>query len=182
MTIDSKTFSERFRDPVVAQALIRQIEETADRPMRLMEVCGTHTMAIFRHGIRGLLPPGINLLSGPGCPVCVTDTMDINAFIALSQREEVILATFGDLLRVPGSFTSLRKEVAEGADVRVVYSPMDAVDWPNSIRNGPWSFWVWDLKPPHRPSPRRCWRPGRASCPISASIRRTKSCRPPFRP
>jgi hydrogenase expression/formation protein HypD len=129
MTIDSKTFSDRFRDPVVARGLLQQIEKTAEkRPMRLMEVCGTHTMAIFRHGIRGLLPPAINLLSGPGCPVCVTDTMDINAFIALSQHEEVILTTFGDLLRVPGSFTSLRKEVAEGADVRVVYSPMDAVD------------------------------------------------------
>lgn len=128
MAFDSKTFSESFRDPRVARHLVRRIAGGAHTPMRLMEVCGTHTTAIFRHGIRGLLPPNITLLSGPGCPVCVTDTMDINAFIALSQRPELIVATFGDLMRVPGSFTSLRKEAAEGADVRVIYSAMDALD------------------------------------------------------
>lgn len=128
MTIDDTTFSASFRDPQIARSLVRRIAGAAHTPMRLMEVCGTHTMAIFRHGIRGLLPPDITLLSGPGCPVCVTDTMDINAFIALAQRPEVIVATFGDLVRVPGSFTSLRREAAEGADVRVVYSVMDALD------------------------------------------------------
>lgn len=125
--MDDVTFTEAFRDPAIARGLVRDIQRAAVRPMRLMEVCGTHTMAIFRHGIRDLLPPAITLLSGPGCPVCVTDTLDINGFIALSQREEVIVATFGDLMRVPGSFTSLRREAAEGADVRVVYSAMDAV-------------------------------------------------------
>ncbi|MBR9981843.1 MAG: hydrogenase formation protein HypD [Desulfatitalea sp.] len=128
VTIDNATFSDAFRDPDIARALVRDIEQAAVAPMRLMEVCGTHTMAIFRHGIRGLLPPTITLLSGPGCPVCVTDTLDINAFIALSQQDGVTVATFGDLMRVPGSFTSLRQEVAEGADVRVVYSAMDAVE------------------------------------------------------
>jgi hydrogenase expression/formation protein HypD len=123
----SKLFSEDFRDPDLAQSLLRSIACRADRPIRLMEVCGTHTMAIFRHGIRSLLPPTITLLSGPGCPVCVTDAQEIDAFIALSQQDDVILATFGDLIRVPGSFTSLQKESAEGADVRVVYSAMDAV-------------------------------------------------------
>jgi hydrogenase expression/formation protein HypD len=84
-------------------------------------------MAIFRHGIRALLPQTVTLLSGPGCPVCVTDQTDIDGFIALAQREEVTIATFGDLMRVPGTYTSLQREKAEGADVRVVYSPMDAV-------------------------------------------------------
>ncbi len=127
MNDSGKLFSEDFRDPILAQSLLRGIARRATRPMRLMEVCGTHTMAIFRHGIRALLPPTITLLSGPGCPVCVTDAQEIDAFIALSQHDEVIVATFGDLIRVPGSYTSLQKESAEGADVRVVYSAMDAV-------------------------------------------------------
>ncbi len=126
MTISE--YTEVFRDPQLAQALVKQIEKAARSPIRLMEVCGTHTMAIFRHGIRGLLPDTISLLSGPGCPVCVTDPIDINAFIALSQYDEVIIATFGDLVRVPGTFTSLQKEAAEGADIRVVYSALDAVE------------------------------------------------------
>jgi hydrogenase expression/formation protein HypD len=92
-----------------------------------MEVCGTHTMAIFRHGIRALLPETITLLSGPGCPVCVTAQGDIDAFVELARRDDVILATFGDLMRVPGSGSSLQRESAAGADVRVVYSAMDAV-------------------------------------------------------
>lgn len=124
---DSDLFGEAFRDPALARSLVREIKSRATRPMRLMEVCGTHTMSIFRHGIRALLPPAITLLSGPGCPVCVTDQQEIDSFIALSQRDDVIIATFGDLLRVPGTYTSLQKEKAEGADVRVVYSAMDAV-------------------------------------------------------
>ena len=92
-----------------------------------MEVCGTHTMAIFRHGIRSLLPKTISLLSGPGCPVCVTAQADIDAFVDLARLDGVTIATFGDLMRVPGSGSSLQKESAAGADVRVVYSPMDAV-------------------------------------------------------
>ena len=120
-------FGEAFRDPQLARSLVTQLKTSARTPMRIMEVCGTHTMAIFRHGIRALLPPTVTLLSGPGCPVCVTDQNDIDGFIALAQREEVIVATFGDLMRVPGTYTSLQREKAEGADVRVVYSPMDAV-------------------------------------------------------
>lgn len=127
MTHHQKEFTEAFRDPRLARTLVGELEQSAQTPMRIMEVCGTHTMSIFRHGIRALLPGTPTLLSGPGCPVCVTDQADIDAFIALSQREEVIVATFGDLMRVPGSYTSLQREVAEGADVRVVYSPMDAV-------------------------------------------------------
>ena len=127
MSHQQKAFTEDFRDPRLARSLVQQLKQTARSPMRIMEVCGTHTMAIFRHGIRTLLPETITLLSGPGCPVCVTDQTDIDGFIALAQREEVIVATFGDLMRVPGTYTSLQREVVEGADVRVVYSPMDAV-------------------------------------------------------
>jgi hydrogenase expression/formation protein HypD len=120
-------YAEEYRDPALARHLVRQIQTTSRQPIRLMEVCGTHTMAIFRHGIRALLPETITLLSGPGCPVCVTAQGDIDAFVELSRREDVILATFGDLMRVPGSGSSLQRESAAGADVRVVYSAMDAV-------------------------------------------------------
>jgi hydrogenase expression/formation protein HypD len=121
-------YAEEYRDPDLARHLVRRIRDVCQAPVRLMEVCGTHTMAIFRHGIRTLLPDTITLLSGPGCPVCVTAQGDIDAFVALARREEVILATFGDLMRVPGSGSSLQAESAAGADVRVVYSAMDAVD------------------------------------------------------
>lgn len=127
MDDNSALFSEAFRNSRIARNLVRQIVAVACRPMRLMEVCGTHTMAIFRHGIRALLPPSVTLLSGPGCPVCVTDQLDLDGFIALSQREDVTIATFGDLMRVPGTYTSLQREAAEGADVRMVYSALDAV-------------------------------------------------------
>ena len=124
MTIN---YSKAYRNPEISRSLAAQIKATCNRPIRLMEVCGTHTMAIFRHGIRSLLPDDIALLSGPGCPVCVTAQADIDAFVALARRKEVTIATFGDLMRVPGSGSSLQKESAAGADVRVVYSPMDAI-------------------------------------------------------
>lgn len=121
------TYAEEYRDPAIAKSLVHQLTAVSQKPVRLMEVCGTHTMAIFRHGIRALLPRTITLLSGPGCPVCVTAQGDIDAFVALSRRPDVTLTTFGDLMRVPGSGSSLQRETAEGADVRVVYSAMDAV-------------------------------------------------------
>jgi hydrogenase expression/formation protein HypD len=93
-----------------------------------MEVCGTHTVSIFRSGIRTLLPETISLLSGPGCPVCVTAQKEIDAFISLARMPETIVATFGDLIRVPGSGSSLQREKADGADVRIVYSTFDAVE------------------------------------------------------
>lgn len=93
-----------------------------------MEVCGTHTVSIFRNGIRSLLPETISLLSGPGCPVCVTAQNEIDAFIELAKLNDVIIATFGDLIRVPGGNSSLQKEQAKGRDVRVVYSTFDAIE------------------------------------------------------
>jgi hydrogenase expression/formation protein HypD len=120
-------YAQEYRDPAIARSLVHQLTKVGTRPVRLMEVCGTHTMAIFRHGIRALLPETITLLSGPGCPVCVTAQGDIDAFVALSRRKGLTVATFGDLMRVPGSGSSLQRETAEGADVRMVYSPLDAV-------------------------------------------------------
>lgn len=119
---------EEYRDADIAKSLVKKIRVISQRKIRLMEVCGTHTVSIFRSGIRSLLPQTISLLSGPGCPVCVTDQKEIDAFIALARLDDVILATFGDLMRVPGTGTSLQKEKAEGCDVRVVYSTMDAIE------------------------------------------------------
>lgn len=110
-----------------ADLLVKQIHQLSDRPLRFMEVCGTHTVAIFRAGIRQILPPEIELVSGPGCPVCVTPNQYLDTAIAYSRQPDVIIATFGDMLRVPGSSSSLQREKAEGADVRIVYSPLDAV-------------------------------------------------------
>ncbi len=101
--------------------------DSIDRPVKLMEVCGTHTVAIFRHGIRDIIPKDISLLSGPGCPVCVTPIKDVDAAIAISRLDGVILSTFGDMMRVPGSKQSLYHAQAEGAHISVVYSPMDAL-------------------------------------------------------
>jgi len=106
---------------------LKELIDSIGRPVRLMEVCGTHTVAIFRQGIRALLPEGVMLLSGPGCPVCVTSIRDVDAAIAISRQKGVILATFGDMMRVPGGKKSLLDAKAEGSDVRVVYSPLDAL-------------------------------------------------------
>ncbi len=118
---------DEFRDGVTARELGEKITRLATRPMRLMEVCGTHTMAIARHGLKALLPDTVLLLSGPGCPVCVTPQLDIDRFMAMGAIPDVILTSFGDMLRVPGSTTNLEKKRAEGVDVRIVYGPLDAV-------------------------------------------------------
>ena len=99
-----------------------------ERKIRLMEVCGTHTVAIFRAGIRQILPPNVELVSGPGCPVCVTDDQYIDKAIAYALEPDTVIATFGDMLKVPGSHSSLALAQAEGADVRIIYSPLDAVE------------------------------------------------------
>lgn len=118
-----------FRDPDLARGLVNRIEQLAasQTSITLMEICGTHTMAIYRHGIRRLLPPNVRMLSGPGCPVCVTPNVFLDRAIALSRVPDVTITTFGDMMRVPGSSSSLRAERATGADVRVVYSTLDAL-------------------------------------------------------
>ena len=127
-------FTTRFRDPDAARAVSEAIRARSTRPARLMEFCGGHTHAILRLGIPDLLPPTVEMRSGPGCPVCVTAAADLDWAIALAQVEDVILTTFGDMIRVPGSRgtetdapTTLAQAKAEGADVRVVYSPLDAL-------------------------------------------------------
>ena len=120
-------FIDEFRDPAVTSQLVAAIRVKADHPVNFMEVCGTHTVAIFKHGIRQLIPENITLLSGPGCPVCVTPNTDIDKAIALVSNGTVTLATFGDMMRVPGSDLSLQQAKADGADVRIVYSAMDAI-------------------------------------------------------
>ena len=99
-----------------------------DRAIRIMEVCGTHTTEFFRTGVRDLFPPGITLVDGPGCPVCVTPNDYLDLAIEIGRRHGVVIATFGDMMRVPSSRSSLAKEKAEGMDVRVVYSPMAALE------------------------------------------------------
>lgn len=112
----------------IAATAAELAEAAAGRSLSYMEVCGTHTMAIARHGLRQLLPPGVRLVSGPGCPVCVTAIGDLDKAVALARTPDVSLATFGDLMRVPASRTTLAQERAAGADVHVVYSALDAVD------------------------------------------------------
>lgn len=120
---------DRFRtDKHLAQALLKRVNERIDRPINLMEVCGTHTQAISAFGIRRAVDPRLKLLSGPGCPVCVTPQEDIDRAIELSKRSDVILVTFGDMMRVPGSFSSLEKERSKGADIKIVYSALDSLN------------------------------------------------------
>jgi len=121
-------FIDEFRNKQLAQSLVKQIDMTLRQPLRLMEFCGGHTHAILRFGIRKILPPQIEMLSGPGCPVCVTSSKDLDRAIALSRIPGVILATFGDMVRVRGTKGSLQGERATGADVRIVYSPLDALN------------------------------------------------------
>ncbi len=120
-------YIDEFRDPALARKLLNSIEQRSRRPIRLMEFCGGHTHAIMRYGLRSLLPPTVDLRSGPGCPVCVTANADLDRAIALARLPDLILTTFGDMIRVPGSRESLQDAKAEGADVRMVYSTLDAL-------------------------------------------------------
>ncbi len=120
-------YIDEYRNKEIARKILRQIKSISNKKINLMEVCGTHTVAIFRNGIRKLLPSNINLISGPGCPVCVTPIPYIDEIIALSKKEKFIITTFGDMMRVPGSTSTLEKEKTNGADIRIVYSTLDAI-------------------------------------------------------
>jgi hydrogenase expression/formation protein HypD len=120
-------FIDEYRDTALGKKLAEHISHISKRPARLMEFCGGHTVSIMRNAIRQLLPPHIEMLSGPGCPVCVTANSDIDRMIALSRLPDVIITTFGDMIKVPGSYSSLQQVRAEGADIRVVYSSQDAI-------------------------------------------------------
>jgi hydrogenase expression/formation protein HypD len=121
-------YIDEYRDKDLIRKLTSAIRCEAEMHYTFMEVCGGHTNAIHRFGIPSMLPDSIRLISGPGCPVCVTDNSFIDKAIAYSRKEGVIITTFGDLIRVPGSESSLEKEKAAGADIRIVYSPLEALE------------------------------------------------------
>ncbi|MCV6612757.1 MAG: hydrogenase formation protein HypD [Amphritea sp.] len=127
-------FVDEFRDPEMARAildrihtLVDEIPQAKERPLQIMEVCGGHTHSIFRYGLESLLPDKIELIHGPGCPVCVLPMGRVDDCVAIAEQPDVIFTTFGDAMRVPGSRKSLQQAKAEGCDVRMVYSPMDAL-------------------------------------------------------
>ncbi|MEW6353786.1 MAG: hydrogenase formation protein HypD [Pseudomonadota bacterium] len=127
-------YVDEFRDPEKARALLAEItmlaqalSRTRGRPLQIMEVCGGHTHSIFRYGIQQMLPPEVEFVHGPGCPVCVLPMGRVDDCVVLAERPEVIFTTFGDAMRVPGSRKSLLKAKADGADVRMVYSPLDTL-------------------------------------------------------
>ena len=127
-------YLDEFRDSAKASILAREIEALVasmdipdDKPLNIMEVCGGHTHSIFRYGVEGMLPKQIELVHGPGCPVCVLPMGRVDDCVAIAEQSHVIFATFGDAMRVPGSRKSLMQAKADGADVRMVYSPMDAL-------------------------------------------------------
>jgi hydrogenase expression/formation protein HypD len=120
-------FATEFRDPDLVAAIARNIDKACKRDWTVMEFCGTHTVSIFRHGLKTLLPERLKLVSGPGCPVCVTAKADIDRILHLCGRPESIVATYGDMMKVPGSRMNLAERKARGADVRIVYSSYDAI-------------------------------------------------------
>jgi hydrogenase expression/formation protein HypD len=121
-------FVDEFRDPAAARALVKSITDlTADDEFKFMEVCGGHTHTIYRHGIEHILPAGVELVHGPGCPVCVIPMGRIDDAIWLAEKPGMIFTSFGDMMRVPGSTGSLLDAKARGADARFVYSPLDAL-------------------------------------------------------
>lgn len=117
-----------YRDPEIAKKYLDEIKATVTRPWTIMEVCGGQTHSLVKNGILNLLPKEINMVHGPGCPVCVTPLRLIDKAIYLAEEHQVILCSFGDMLRVPGSKKSLLEAKAEGADIRILYSPLEAVN------------------------------------------------------
>jgi len=121
-------FVDEYRDPAAARALVAHITELAgDGPYKFMEICGGHTHTIYRHGIEHLLPTSVELVHGPGCPVCVIPMGRLDDAMAIAKVPGVVFTSFGDMMRVPGSDGSLLGAKAQGADIRIVYSPLDAL-------------------------------------------------------
>jgi hydrogenase expression/formation protein HypD len=121
-------YVDEYRDKSLIAAISNEIRRISKKEISLMEVCGGHTMAIHRFGLNSMLPKTIRLLSGPGCPVCVSSQSFIDAAVEYAKIPEVIIATYGDLIRVPGSYSSLEKEKSNGSDVRIIYSVLEAVE------------------------------------------------------
>ena len=128
-------FASEFRDPALAKALLAhiggvadQIGATREKPVHIMEICGGHTHSIFRYGLDKLIHPGVEFIHGPGCPVCVLPMSRVDECVEIAMRPGVIFTTFGDAMRVPGHKMSLMQAKAAGADIRMVYSPLDALE------------------------------------------------------
>ena len=128
-------YVEEFRDPTAAKSLLAEIEKvtnqigaTKEKPVHIMEICGGHTHAIFRYGLDRLTPEGIEFIHGPGCPVCVLPMSRVDECVQIAEKPNVIFTTFGDAMRVPGTKKSLLQAKADGADIRMVYSPLDALE------------------------------------------------------
>ena len=120
-------YTSEYRDAALVKGVIEEIRRVITRPWTIMEICGGQTHAIVRHGIDQLLPEEIELVHGPGCPVCVTPLEQIDRALEIASRPDVIFCSYGDMLRVPGSNSDLFAIKAQGGDVRVIYSPLDAV-------------------------------------------------------
>ncbi len=121
-------YLDEYRDIELARPLVEELANSVTKPLRIMEICGSHTMAIFRNGIRSILPEGMELISGPGCPVCVTSASHMDAFISIADKPGIRVAIFGDLFKVPGSHGSLANASSRGAKIDIVYSPMDGLE------------------------------------------------------
>ncbi len=128
-------YTDEFHDKKIVTRIVCAIKKIHTKEVNLMEICGTHTMSIFKSGIKTLLPESIHLISGPGCPVCVTAQSDIDRMICLAKKPNLILSTFGDMLRVPGTESSLEKERARSCDIRIVYNPLDALEIAQKNKN-----------------------------------------------
>lgn len=140
------TVFDRYKDSSAARRLLERVRELAEdlknggEPVKVMEVCGTHTVQLSKTGIRSALEGAVRFVSGPGCPVCVTDQRTIDDMISLARLPGVTVCTFGDMMKVPGTYTSLYEERARGADVRIVYSPMDALQIAREVPQKPVVF------------------------------------------
>jgi hydrogenase expression/formation protein HypD len=159
-------YVDEYRDERIARALVSDITHRAKRPWVLMEVCGGQTHTLMRYGIDDLMPAGIQLVHGPGCPVCVTSLETIDKAVEIASRPDTTLVSYGDMLRVPGSRSDLFHVKAAGGDVRIVYSPLEALKIAAS-----------DSRPPPRPMRWPSGRPGRKVSKISPCSLPTFSCR-----
>lgn len=158
-------FVDEYREPKQVMQLIAHLHElavhlvyTPVHPLRIMEVCGGHTHSIYKFGLDQLLPNNIEFIHGPGCPVCVLPMGRIDTCVEIASRPEVIFCTFGDAIRVPGKNGSLLQAKARGADVRIVYSPMDALALAEKIHSARWCSSALVSKPPCPPRRSRCSR------------------------
>ena len=153
-------YQQEYRDPVAAKKLQQAIATVTTRPWTIMEVCGGQTHTIVKYGIDELLPPKVELVHGPGCPVCVTPLELVDKAVAIASRSDVIFCSFGDMLRVPGSRKDLFAVKAAGGDVRIVYSPLDCLKIAEATPDRPSSFLRWGLRRRRRPTR---WPSGRRS-------------------